>query len=405
MIPLSQLCSRAFVLMACDMSIEEARAVLDRTEHSTVVLADVEGRFFLLRREALRASLDLPAATGSVVERARHGLLITEPVVACDATADAELAPLRCVVIERGQVIGYCDSREHDWDKSLRGQEPGQSGLEPVDEAQDQIVLLAGAAPRTACPEAEFTVRFAAYLEEHQLEVAERFQDLGTREPAMNLGRCRWRPGTMVEVLAHGKWFEVEEPLQGFTWRGDWIMVEFDVTVRREAPRVPTVLKIDVLVDGIRVGRVRLDIDLSESAGEHAEAVATSRTATSAFASYASEDRERVLDRIATLRTSTGIDVFLDCLSLRPGDSWKTRLESEIRDRDVFLLFWSRHAARSPWVEWEWTQALSAKEERQVQVHPLDPVAQAPPPARLSHLHFADPLMELRAGQARPRDP
>jgi hypothetical protein len=84
----------------------------------------------------------------------------------------------------------------------------------------------------------------------------------------------------------------------------------------------------------------------------------------------------------------TGIDVLLDCLSIRPGEEWKPRLQREIVDRDIFWLFWSRHANDSEWVEWEWRTALAKKSIAGIQPHPLEPAELAPPPKELANLQF-----------------
>jgi hypothetical protein len=118
--------------------------------------------------------------------------------------------------------------------------------------------------------------------------------------------------------------------------------------------------------------------------------------ARTAFASYASEDRPRVADRVASLRIAAGLDIFLDCLALRPSEQWKTRLAYEIRERHLFMLFWSEHAAQSSWVEWEWRTALADKGIEAMQAHPLDPWPRAPLPRELEALHFGDPFMVLR---------
>jgi hypothetical protein len=109
-----------------------------------------------------------------------------------------------------------------------------------------------------------------------------------------------------------------------------------------------------------------------------------------AYAAYAAQDRLRVLDRVAALSLSGNLDVFMDGLSLHPGEEWKQRLEREIASRELFLLFWSSHARRSKWVEWEWRTALRTKGLSGIQVQPLEPVDQAPPPPELSALHFGD---------------
>jgi hypothetical protein len=108
----------------------------------------------------------------------------------------------------------------------------------------------------------------------------------------------------------------------------------------------------------------------------------------SAFASYVTSDRREVLSRIRSLQIFTGIDVFLDCLSIRPGEQWKPKLQDEIRNRDIFWLFWSRGAMKSQWVEWEWRTALATKSIARIQPHPLEPSELAPAPKELSDLQF-----------------
>jgi hypothetical protein len=59
-----------------------------------------------------------------------------------------------------------------------------------------------------------------------------------------------------------------------------------------------------------------------------------------AFASYATVDRQEVLRRVQGMRAwQPGLDIFLDFHSLFPGERWRDRLEQEIRKRDRFLLF------------------------------------------------------------------
>jgi hypothetical protein len=78
--------------------------------------------------------------------------------------------------------------------------------------------------------------------------------------------------------------------------------------------------------------------------------------------------------------------VFLDCLSLRPGEKWKDKLRDEIKSREIFWLFWSRSAMKSEWVKWEWQ--TGAKSVTGIQPHPLEPTELAPPPEELSDLQF-----------------
>jgi hypothetical protein len=91
----------------------------------------------------------------------------------------------------------------------------------------------------------------------------------------------------------------------------------------------------------------------------------------------------------------------MDCLSLQPNELWRARLAREIPARDVFMLFWSRAAARSRWVAWEWRLALKKKGLDAIQAHPLDPWPKAPLPRELSALHMGDALMAVREAALR----
>jgi len=180
-----------------------------------------------------------------------------------------------------------------------------------------------------------------------------------------------------------------------FVWDGKYELLEFDVKVPESAPQIETVLKFDVSISDIVVARLRLDLAISRSAAKQERAFVSTEPAKTAFASYSSKDRPRVLDRIAEIKKN-GIDVFLDCLSLHPGEEWKPRLESEIKNRELFLLFWSANAKASEYVTWEWKTALSAKGIGFIDPHPLEPVSEAEPPDELKSLHFGDPHMLIR---------
>jgi hypothetical protein len=91
---------------------------------------------------------------------------------------------------------------------------------------------------------------------------------------------------------------------------------------------------------------------------------------------------------VGAIERSAGISVFQDCLDLKASEAWKPRLTREIGASDLFLLFWSRSAAESLWVEWEWKTALREKGKEAMQIHPLEP--DVTPPNALDDLHFAD---------------
>jgi TIR domain len=261
-------------------------------------------------------------------------------------------------------------------------------------------VRLGASAPSQVAPGGDFTLRFIAYPPTEEAEVARLLTELSARsEHRLNIHECRWQSGTVVTVRVSARHVEITPAEQTFTWEGRRALLDFDATVADDATEGVVVLKLDVAVDGIVVARLRLDLAITRAAGTARPPLATvaSEPARSAFASYSSKDRERVLDRLAAVRIATGLDVFLDCLSLNPGEQWKPRLEREIKDRDLFLLFWSSESAASPWVEWEWRTALTEKGRDAMQLHPL--ATGVKPPQELKDLHFGDVYMLVREAQ------
>lgn len=112
---------------------------------------------------------------------------------------------------------------------------------------------------------------------------------------------------------------------------------------------------------------------------------------TTAFLSYASADRERVVARIQGIQAARpDMDLFFDVESLRCGEIWETRLYREIASRDLFYLFWSRNAAASRWVAKELEYAVSKKTLDFIEPIPLESPETCPPPRSLNVKHFND---------------
>jgi hypothetical protein len=168
----------------------------------------------------------------------------------------------------------------------------------------------------------------------------------------------------------------------------------FLVNVSDESRFGEHVGSVEVTVSGLRIARIPFSIDVGESVAEPRSVNDSPTFVRSAFASYASEDRERVLGRVQGMeKVVPSIDIYLDVLSNRSGENWKQRIELEIAKRDTFYLFWSTFARQSTEVEHEWRFALSHRGEDFIDPVPLDPPDKAPPPKELSHKHFSDRMM------------
>ena len=240
---------------------------------------------------------------------------------------------------------------------------PAGSAIETVTDT----VRLGMSAPQSVRPGEEFTARFVAYLPVLEEQVREILSNLSPRSTS-HLGPMfsqHWVRGTEVTVKLRGQYLVCEKPQQEFTWDGNMSLVDFDVQIQPSAPEGFTILKFDVTIGSIDVGNLRLDLEISNDKSSSTRQNAAGNAARRAFASYASQDQSRVLDRVAAVAISAGLQVFMDCLSLHPGEFWKPRLEEEIVSSDLFLLFWSQHARKSSWVDGSGVRLLEQGESRQ----------------------------------------
>ncbi len=255
-----------------------------------------------------------------------------------------------------------------------------------------QEVHLGTAAPRSVYPSQEFVARFAAYTLETRSEV-ERIITQETSPSSLRLDseRCNWRLGTKVTVRLQAQDVEIQNPIQTFKWNGSWHILRFDAKVSVTAKVETIILKFDVAVEGVPIVAIRPEITVSTIIGRSTASnpvFTGQKSPTTAFASYSSKDKRDVLGRVRSLQIFTDIDVFLDCLSIRPGEQWKPTIKDEIAKREIFWLFWSRNALASEWVQWEWQTALDVKSISAIQPHPLEPCEVAPAPKRLESLQF-----------------
>ena len=169
-----------------------------------------------------------------------------------------------------------------------------------------------------------------------------------------------------------------------FEWSGRENLAAFSVRVGA-APRDAVVLRFQVLVADVPVAYVPMRVSLGGAPATSQTHRVQGALPGSAFASYSSRDAEPVTQRLSTLsRWAPGLDIFQDCLDLTPGETFKPQSSTQIAGRDVFILFWSRQAAMSPWVRWEYTTALQRKGLAAILPMPLEDPAIAPPPPELA---------------------
>jgi hypothetical protein len=285
------------------------------------------------------------------------------------------------------------------------GSVPAPAGVE----AQQDEVKFSVFAPQTAAPSDSFLVQVFAHLASQMAELAARAAEAdpaaakrGTADANKPVAR-----GTELTVLLRMDDFEIDEPAQTLTWRGDVEQAQFLVTVPEGRRGGSVVGIVTVLQESVPVGRLKFVFRVTPS-GEPAQP-STTTTATPApvpadfvryrraFISYASQDRAEVMKRVQML-DRLKIAYFADLLSLEPGERWEAQLYRYIDESDVFYLFWSSAAKNSEWVEKEVRHALrrqAGKHDAPPEIVPviIEGPPLVPPPPYLAALHFNDKIL------------
>jgi hypothetical protein len=107
------------------------------------------------------------------------------------------------------------------------------------------------------------------------------------------------------------------------------------------------------------------------------------------FLSYAREDLEWA-EELSQQLQDQGVVVLQDKVSLFAGQKWPKKLGEAIAANDFFLLVWSKAAAQSCFVEFEWTTATALK--KPVLACPLDNTPLPLPLRSVQSFHLKEPL-------------
>ena len=246
-------------------------------------------------------------------------------------------------------------------------------------------VRLGASAPRKVRPRQEFTARLAAYDLALLRQARKALRQHGARIHT-DLAETRWKLGGKVRVTLAGAHLVVEPAVQEFVWEGKLHAVDFDVRVVGDFEEdTDTRLKFDVFLVGVPdceavpVARLRLPLTIRPRRNWLGRLFPTrvqfaaQPAFQSAFASYDTADWPDVLIRLDAIQQHTGMQFFYECLSRGPREKRKSFLAAQIAEQDLFLLFWSRHAAVSSAVEWEWRTALDLKGLDAMQAQRLEP--------------------------------
>jgi hypothetical protein len=273
-------------------------------------------------------------------------------------------------------------------------------------DALSDPVLMGIAAPRESAPGQSFTASFAAYIEAARESVQRKLSDLGEEGDRVVLDLTpdrepRWRIGAPVTVRVTGEHLQAQPAERSFEWNGRENLASFAVRVADDAPQGTTVLAFHVELGPLPIAYVPVRLRIGAPAPVAEPQRIEVRSPSSAFASYSSQDGELVARSLSALaHWAPRLDIFQDCLDLTPNETFKPQLAAEIAKRDVFLLFWSRHACASPWVNWEYQTARAEKGLDAILPMPLEDPAIVQPPPEFADRHLRDRFMIAGYGLA-----
>ncbi len=279
------------------------------------------------------------------------------------------------------------------------------SAAPPSAAMQLDDVHLGASAPRTVAHGLPFSVHFGAYpaAQEAAARQALAVQSTAVLAPAaQGPEACCWATGTPVQLRLSADDLVCAEPTRWLQWNAVPELLDFKLQVPADAEPGPRIVSLRVMVGPLCVATLRLPVAVAAEAKDGQIDTVHQRAARSAFASFAASDRALVLPLVAAMEHSAGLRIFCDDAPLHPGESRQARLQAEIAQSDLFLLFWSRDARQSVEVEWEWRTALRTKGLGAMQVQALQ--LQVDPPPELCALEFGS-LQPLVAEQQRPLQP
>lgn len=207
--------------------------------------------------------------------------------------------------------------------------------------------------------------------------------------------RMALRRGAKLRLVPTIPGFRINPQWMDVTWDEDAQQHEFSIRAAA-APEERAAEGAVRIYQGLTLrAEIPLSIFVARKAGAaqtpDAFATAVARAYRSVFASYSHRDTPVVQSCEAAAR-AIGDRYLRDVMTLRSGQIWSDELKAMIAAGDVFQLFWSKHAAISPFVRQEWEYALTLQANRPGFIRPVY-WSSAPHtiPHELSTLHF-EPL-------------
>ena len=358
-----------------------------------------------VRKHNPRVPADLEAIVARCLEKDRARRYATAAELAADLGQFLGGPPIACR--RPTSLLTEATRRWTNWwsRPSVAGR---PSALPPVERTAPKpespridLVTFSLTGPSVLTPGKSAAVIVWAHLDRHLAEVERRARrEIGADIHVQGKSGVRVPQGAGLTVRLQVPELGVADPEDDLAWDGDIANARFLVTPPKDAASGSYPGRATIHLGGAQIAKLAFTLEVGGSTGPVGAIPTRQRRHHTAFASYASADREEVLARLQGMKkVAPHLDVFIDVLSLRSGRRRAQRLEEEIRARDVFYLFWSLAASRSEWVDKEWRTALRLRGIEYIDPFPFAAPDHAPPPPELAELHFNDWLLAFRSAK------
>ncbi len=253
-------------------------------------------------------------------------------------------------------------------------------------------VQFSAVAPGKVIPGRYLPISIVMYEDAFRKAVDDIIRSHGENEKESKSGYQDVERNSLIRVVLASPDVTIEDSVEEKKWNGNYLNFEFAIKIPNDFAEEQILLSANVYVNDIIATKLKLILDCERESRRNIGV--TREDIVSAFVSYASQDRNRVAAIIQGMKKARpDMDIFFDIESLRSGQKWEEALKSEISNRDILFLCWSRHARDSKWVDMEWRYALESKGEDGIEPIPIDSPDICPPPVELQQKHFNDKML------------
>lgn len=251
----------------------------------------------------------------------------------------------------------------------------------------------------------DFTMVKILMINDGDLQRLEQIKKSMNTDLVQNESSVMFAPqGAEYTIVLSSQDISIENPRETIKWNGTYACCDFFIFLPEDYKKSAVRLQARVYKNDIAQVDLKLIVKVKADSNQSLQDIAVEQhRIMTAFLSYASQDREKVAQRIqGMLAIMPKLDIFWDVVSLRRGEYWETRLYDEIRKRDIFYLFWSNNARSSEWVGKELSFAIENKGIDFIEPIPLEDPAECPPPEELTGRHFNDWTLRYMSHRTSP---